>query len=521
MNTPSTDLHGLARTTDTASTSRVAAPPSRWKTRVLLPGLIGAMVVILLLVTSARTLLPATPVHVIPVVVKTIDGAAGTVTVQAPGWLEPNPHPYYVTALADGVVAEMLALEGDRVIADQIVARLIDDDAKLALQRAEGELLRQRSTLLAAQAELAGDRLELEHLIDVTREVDVARAVVAETRADIETAKAIATVEQAKLDEVRDEHDRKSKLTDSQAVSEATVARLRLRMGAQAAAVDAAGTTIRALEATLGRADADLAAATTRRALLIDERRAVAVAEARVGTAEGLVALAKAARDQAALRLDRMEVRSPVGGVVMRRLTSPGSQVRVGGDKHSSHVIHIYDPAHMQVRIDVPLANAAKVTVGQAAEIVVEVLPDRTFTGIVSRIVHEADIVKNSIEVKVALHHPSPDLKPDMLARAKFLARNEPGGGALRQRVFAPAALVRDDGSGGSVAWVVSSLVDERGRVERRVVTPGSRRVDGWIEIESGLQVGDLLVADPSADLEPGDRIRVVGEQALSVGGGP
>ena len=36
-------------------------------------------------------------------------------TVQAPGWIEPDPFPTAVTALADGVVARVLVLEGQSV----------------------------------------------------------------------------------------------------------------------------------------------------------------------------------------------------------------------------------------------------------------------------------------------------------------------------------------------------------------------------------------------------------------------
>ena len=46
-------------------------------------------------------------------------------------------------------------------------------------------------------------------------------------------------VEQARFLEIQDELDRKAKLVDSQAVSEATVRRLQLRVDAQRATVDA------------------------------------------------------------------------------------------------------------------------------------------------------------------------------------------------------------------------------------------------------------------------------------------
>ncbi|MHC4991822.1 MAG: efflux RND transporter periplasmic adaptor subunit [Planctomycetota bacterium] len=521
MNAASTDLRGLtgASGADGAAT-RVPPPASRWRLRLLLPGVILSTVVLLLLFTALQTLLPSRPVRVVPVVVKTVEGTAGTVTVQAPGWLEPDPHPQYVTALADGVVESVLVLAGEPVEAGQVVARLVDDDARLALRRAESSVAQRRAERAAAQADLVAAKLRLEHLVETTRAVAVADARAAEARAELQRVRADIAVEQAQLLEIRDEYDRKSKLTASQAVSEATVARLRLRVDAQQAVVDATSARQAVLEAKLAQAVAELEAARTNRTLLIDEQRAVALAQATVDGAAAAIALAETVRDEAALRLDRMAVRSPVSGIVMRRLASPGSKLAHEGDEHSSHVVHVYDPRHMQVRVDVPLADAAQVTIDQAVEVTVEVLPDRTFTGRVTRVVHEADIQKNTVEVKVAIDDPTSELKPEMLARVRFLARPATDGKeASRQRIFAPQSLLQPSGDGEVVAFVVTGLVDERGRAVHRRVSLGRRAVDGWIEVADGLQVGDLLIADPPPDLRSGDRIRVVGEQRIAEGG--
>ena len=311
---------------------------------------------------------------------------------------------------------------------------------------------------------------------------------------------------------MQDEYSRKSQLTDSQAVSEATVARLRLRLEAQEAAVEAALAREDMLDAKLRSAEADLAAARQHLDLLIEEQRALAAAEAAVADADAAVTLAEVVRDEADLRFSRMEVRSPAAGIVMKRLASPGSKLMLEGDEHSMHVVHLYDPAHLQVRVDVPLADAAHIAIGQNAEITVEALPDQVFKGRVTRMVHEADLQKNTVEVKVAVENPVSVLKPEMLARVRFLAdQNVQPSGAVRQRVFAPQELIVRDGEGGDSVLVISERSDDRGRAERRSLSLGGTRVDGWVEVTSGLQPGDLLILD-RPDLEPGDRVRVIGE---------
>ncbi|HRS28177.1 MAG TPA: hemolysin D, partial [Phycisphaerae bacterium] len=147
----------------------VPVPKARWKTRVLLPGAILCITAATLLMTAWRALWPATPVRVAPVVLKTGVQPAGKVIVQAPGWVEADPFPTAVTALADGVVAEVLVLEGQRVEPNQVVARLIADEARLALAKAESALHAAAADVAAAQAELKAAQREWDNPIELTR----------------------------------------------------------------------------------------------------------------------------------------------------------------------------------------------------------------------------------------------------------------------------------------------------------------------------------------------------------------
>src|SRR5512146_1967185 len=121
---PESDLAALRR-------EPVIPPPaSRWKTRVLLPAGILLAFSGVLAASGRDALFPGTEVRVVPVVVKTAAAgdAGGSVTSQAAGWVEADPFPIYVAALADGVVKEVPVLEGETVKAGQVVARLVADD---------------------------------------------------------------------------------------------------------------------------------------------------------------------------------------------------------------------------------------------------------------------------------------------------------------------------------------------------------------------------------------------------------
>jgi multidrug efflux pump subunit AcrA (membrane-fusion protein) len=148
--------------------------------------------------------------------------------------------------------------------------------------------------------------------------------------------------------------------------------------------------------------------------------------------------------------------------------------------------------------------------VGQRAKIVVGVLPDRTFDGQITRVVHEADIQKNTLQVKVAITDPSAELKPEMLARVRFLATGGSATTKQAQLVFAPENLIRKDGD-RATAWVAAG-----GVAEQRTVELGQSRQDGWVSIASGLQPGDQVIASDVSILRDGAKVKVVGEADLA-----
>lgn len=368
------------------------------------------------------------PVEAVTVVMRDVEtddpisaNASDESIVQAPGWVEASPYAVYAGALIQGIVDEILVLEGDYVEEGQPVAMLVSEDSELALTAARATVALRRGELHAAQAQ---------------------------------------------LEERADEYNRKKQLVETGSIAEGPVERLRLR-------------------------------------ILNDE--------AKVAIAMASIDAALAAQATAQLALDRCTVRSPIDGIVIERLTSPGSVIRFSGDEHSSHIVHLYDPNYLQVRADIPLLDAARVGVGHPAEIIVDVLPNTTFKGEVLRFVHKADQQKNTIESKVIIHNPSPLLKPDMLARVKILQPNKPTDEKktwTEQHVFIPKRIISD--LQNPTVWVIASLQKGIGTAEQRNITLGELEFDGWIEVLSGLSAGDSVITS-EITFAAGDAVEIQG----------
>lgn len=511
------DLSLLARETPApmpaaAPADLVPPPRLRWKTRVVLPGATVLATLVLIGVAASDALRPATAVRVVPVVMKTGMPAAGKVIVQAPGWVEADPFPTAVSALADGVVAEVLVLEGEQVEAGQVVARLIDADARLGLAKAEAALLEAQAAVAHAEAELRAAQREWDNPVELTRKLATAEAELAEKQAELARWPAEVAAEEALAAYKEAEFLRVKGLYDIGNASDIEFVRAQKENDNQWAVTVAARAKKPVIEAQIAMLTAEVTAARENLRLRINETRLLEANAAHLAREQAALRAAEAVRDEARLRLERMEVRAPVAGIVMNRLVEPGSKLMLDSNEmRSAQVVRLYDPRRLQVRVDVPLADAAKVGVGQHAEVVVDVLPERTFKGHVTRIVNEADVQKNTLQVKVALEDPAAEIKPEMLARARFLASAESRPDGDAQRLFVPESVVIRHAGGHTTLWVANQA---RNVAEARTITTVHTAADGWIEVDSGLRPGDRVVVDAPPNLQDGGRIRIVGEIA-------
>ncbi len=483
----------------------------RWPLHVIVPLIVAVTLGAVVLASARRVLQPTAPVDVRPVLFAQAEadagGGPGGATVQAPGWLEADPFYTACTALTDGVVEQMLALAGESVEAGQVVARLVSEDAELALASAEADLATAEAELAVAEAEVRAARTDWQNPIERQRAVSVWRAALAETEAELAQLPALIDVDQAKLERLTEELSRARRALERGGATDIEVIILDKQAAAQAATVEAIRRREAILIARRDRLAAEVVAAARNAELRVDERRAVDIAEAARQRAEAGVMRARTRRDEARLRLDRMTIRAPISGHVQRRLKLPGDKIMLATDEpHSAHLLHLYDPKRLQVRVDVPLADAAGIAVGQACEVVVEILPDVTFAGEVTRITHEADLQKNTLQVKVRVVDPSPLLKPEMLTRVRFLSRTgaRPKGAAL---LVPTDCLTLDAQTDAAQVWAIRDRNGRRGRCVPVPVTVVETS-GGWATVRGGLVEGDL-VAIASDVLRAGRSVRM------------
>lgn len=487
--------------------SLIPAPRPR-RRAYLLVACVATATTALLLVAAGSSFRPIPTVQARPVIFDEhseqavvpdgVPAARTTKTIQAPGWLEADPYSVAAAALTDGVIEEILALEGDRVVRGQPVARLIRADAELALGAAEAELLASQAAVRTARAALVAAETEWNEPVERVRALGVARAGLARSESQIAQLPALIAAETAMAEQLAEELERVEQARRSGAANEIEEVVARKKLEAALASVESLVRREPILQAERDLAAAELVAAERAAELRTAERFGLESTRAELARAMALESRARVARDEAALRLERTVITAPIGGLVQARLKYPGSRVMSSSDDpHATHIVHIYDPDRIQARVDVPLADAAGIWIGQPCEVVVEILPDRVFRGEVTRITHQADLQKNTLQIKVRLIDQSPVLKPEMLTRVRILgtAGSQPTHVTFKPTVHVHESAIRMSEGTESVLAVRNRQADkgELVLVPVRVL----ERSQGWARVEAALHPGDLLALNP------------------------
>jgi len=492
---PDIDLGALTRSQPTLP------PPKRSALRIVVPAAILLAFFAVLASTLGDLWRGAVEVTIArpQLIDDTSTVSSGTPLFQAAGWIEPDPFAIEVSALASGVVSEMLVQESDVIERDQVVARLIERDAQLALDDSRAMLAETVAEVARAEAELTAAQTNFDAALQVTEAAAKARADLDGKLAESRHREQAVRGAEAQVKVAQEELGLQEELFAAGATGDRQVQLARAKL----AEVEAQLEVVRA-DAALAVAEAAKAKASNERArrdveLRIEDKQRLETSRAMLASAVAKRSAAQVACDESELRLERMQVRAPSAGVVLERRATSGTTLEGG----SMVLCTLYDPQSMRVRVDVPQGEVAKVGVGMRVEVLSDSRPNEPYHGEVIRLVHKADIQKVTLQVHVRLEDSDTLLRPEMLVQARFLASGGSGTSSGGGIVLVPTRLIEGDS-----VWVVDGAT--RGAAKRRVERGGVR--GELTEIRSGVNASDKLIDDGRAGLEEGARVKIRGE---------
>lgn len=363
-----------------------------------------------------------------------------------------------------GRVLEVLVKEGDPVQAGQVIIHI--DDSLLKAQMAQAEKLidaaqaarkaaqanydllkagAQTDQITAAEqavnnaaANVANAQAQLSQLLAGSRKADIAAAEAAVAQAAAQRKvmqdtydKVTTCVTITKPDGSRQEvcpglgtREEQARAQLNAALEAHTAAQMRLdqlKSGATKDEINAARARVTAAQAQQAQWQAQL-----------DQLKSGArpeqltAAQAQIEAAQAQAGAASAAVDVLKVQLDKMTLRAPLAGVVLKRAIEPGEVVMPGAS-----LLTLGDVTDLYIIVYVSESRYGEVKLGQTAQVKVDSFPGETFTGKVIHIADQAEFTPRNVQtaegrattvfaVRLDVTNRDGTLKPGMPADVSF-----------------------------------------------------------------------------------------------------
>jgi RND family efflux transporter MFP subunit len=220
---------------------------------------------------------------------------------------------------------------------------------------------------------------------------------------------------------------------------------------------------------------------------LEDARTMVSVNEATLHQGEAALALAR-------LQLSRTEVRSPLDGIVVKRLLSVGEQV---DGTAAQPIFEVANTAQVELFGNVPAVYLEKMRPGQEFAITTDAAPGKEFMGRVVAISPAVDPSTNVGLVRIRMANPAGLLRLGMFLSAQAPLETHPNA------LVVPSQAVYRDDQGQPLVYRVRN-----DRAEATLVKLGIETQDR-VELLSGVEAGDPVILSGGYGLESGAPVKV------------
>ena len=312
------------------------------------------------------------------------------------------------------------------------------DQAKVQREQLDSTTKQLRAAADAAYRQALANRdngrLQLDRQKALVEKGFVSQQAVDSAHASLDVAEATLTSAKIKLDTVD------SELRGSLESADARVAQTKAALEqAQAGIADISNRKNAVLEAEAAVKQSEAAVKQSEAALM---RSKVALDQARnnIGTNDvrrfdidsnnSSIVRAAASRTNAETTLQRTEIRSPMGGVVLSKTVEQGTIIAsaMGINSAGASMMTIGDTSRMYVDVVVDETDVANVEMGQKVDVSIEAYPGVPFEGKVIRVDPQAVVNQNvtSVHVRVEVDNATPTfqlLKPGMNTTCEFVVR--------------------------------------------------------------------------------------------------
>lgn len=189
------------------------------------------------------------------------------------------------------------------------------------------------------------------------------------------------------------------------------------------------------------------------------------------------------------------EVYAPFAGVITARNTDVGALIRSGASE-GRELFRLAGIDTVRIMVQVPQTNVPAIQIGESAQILLQEMTGRSFTGRIVRTANSLDPATRTLLVEIHVSNPERILLPGMYAQVLLAGKLS----AATTVVSGDTLVIRSDGPQVAV-------VQDGGKIHYQKVLLG-RDFGAETEVTSGLDGGELLVINPGDDIREGAVIK-------------
>jgi len=189
-------------------------------------------------------------------------------------------------------------------------------------------------------------------------------------------------------------------------------------------------------------------------------------------------------------KLKNRKIVAPFNGVIGKRDFSDDIKV-----SKSSLVINLEDASSLFIDVDIPEVFSTYVRKGLGVDVKFSGNKEKNYKGVVDSLASRIDTNKRSLAVRIKLKNPNLEILPGALLEVtiKYNERNSLG--------IPDTSVILE----GNKVYIYK--VDEKNITNRTEIEIGSRS-QGYLEVKSGLNEGDIIVAEGLKKVRPNGKIK-------------
>lgn len=363
-----------------------------------------------------------------------------------------------------GYLKRRLVDIGDRVQANQLLAEIESPEVDQQAEQAKADLAKTQANVGQAKADLA--KLQ---------------ANVAQKRAELEKARADLVQAQADLGVASQSWQRWQILAQQGVVNQQQADERQGAYKVNLAKVQAAQNTVNSIQADIEAAQAN-----------------VNSGQANIDATIANVGSSQANLKRFGVLQSFKKVTAPFAGIITASSVDSGALITSNSSSNNTSLFKIAQTDTLRIYVNVPQTFVKSIQVGQTAQIKIRELPQRAFTGTVTRTADALDASTNTLQTEIQVRNGDNALRPGMYAQVQFTANR------TNPPLIVPSNTLVMRSDGPQVA-----IVTKDQKVHFQKVELG-RDYGTEVEINSGLQGNESLIANPTDAVSEGKPVKAV-----------